>query len=343
MEMTDVINDTLDELESIYNQLAQASCEREFLTDDEHTFIYAEINRITTPLGATAISVIPSLESDNFFERNSITASMEGIGEAIKDGAKAFFKRIFEMLKGVFTRIAERYKGLTAKLAKLRQKADVVNKTVERTKAQKAPAQATEDQAPEGQKAPLVTKFQIDMTILKIDGVADKVNSAESMNSYISKLTGHLSNLIRDFSARMDFGPDTNNFDVDSMKALQNLEVDNTPSQYVIDVSRELPAWERWTKTTLPFVGRVFENIAKKQIQTKMQEHLTAAERAVNTEKDEAKLNGYRQRINGLGKMIKTFDMLLAAITSIDIKPMSTPPPIPSSTTSTPPASTPTT
>lgn len=349
MTVTDILNTSLDGLESIYNELSQASMEREFLTNDECDYVYKAIGDAANLVGAKAVDIVPSLESDNYFERNNIQVSMEAISQSIKDGAKAFFKKIFEMLKTVCTRITETYKNLVGRLTKLKQKISAVRLAKQKVDASKGKPEAvntaaqapkpatTNPTSPEAQESvqpskpatPQVTKFQITIRLLQIDGVADKVNSAESMNAYITKLSQHLSALTRDFSQRMEYGPDTNNFAVDSMKDLQNVEVVEAPEYLVIDVTREWSTWERWEKTTVPHVEATFNRISKTQVQTKMQQHLIAAERAVNTEKDEAKLTGYRQRINELGKMIKTFDMLLTAIASVDVRPMASPPPNP--------------
>lgn len=341
MHVAEPLNKSLDALESLYNELHQVSLERDYLTNDEVGYVSNALQGAVEIIGAKPLDVVPSLESDNYFERNSVQVSMEAIGETIKSGVKAAIVALMNMIKNLCNRVAAHYKALPAKIAKLRSKANVVTQTIEKAKTQKTP-QATAPAAPTSGEAepatetktpqPLVTKFHVTMTLLKFDDVADKVDNAAAMNTYITKLATHLNALVRDFSSRMDYGSETNNFAVDSMKALQNVTVSDTPVQILVDVSRDAAFWERWTKTTLPFLERTFQDIAKKDVQVKMQTHLTAAERATNTEKDETKLGGYRQRINELGKMIKTFDMILAGISSVDIKPVSTPPPNPSAT-----------
>lgn len=335
MHVADTLNVALDGLESLYSELVQVSQERDYLSNDELEYVTAVVSNVALQLGGTANQILPSLESDNYFERNDIQVSMEAIGEAIKSGAKAALQALIKLIRSLCERVAERFKSLSTKFANLRKKAQVVTQASEKAKTTKAPAPTTnEGQSttnPQSQEPakPLVTKFAVQMTLLEFDGVADKVTNAASMNAYVAKLSSHLSNLTRDFSTRMDYGSDTNNFAVDSMKALQNVTTSEQPIQIILDVSREASAWERWRDSTLPYLERTFAEITKKDVMTKMNTHYTNAERLANTEKDEAKLAGYRQRINELGKMIKTFDILLAAISSVDIKPASTPPPVP--------------
>ena len=77
--------------------------QRTNLTETELALVRLNVKHAATQIGADSSSLIPSLESDNFFEATDVVASMEAIGEAIKSGAKA----VWETIKAAFVKFKE--------------------------------------------------------------------------------------------------------------------------------------------------------------------------------------------------------------------------------------------
>ena len=97
-EVVDTVTAGVASLESIYQTLEQVSQERDTLTETEVSFMQIALSGIAKPMGGRASDLVPSIESDNFFERNDVVASMESIGAAMKAGAKAGYDAIKKLL-----------------------------------------------------------------------------------------------------------------------------------------------------------------------------------------------------------------------------------------------------
>ena len=114
-QVLETVTDGVASLESIYITLEQLSKERDTLTDGEVNFMRIALGAVAQPMGGVASNIVPSLESDNFFERNDVVASMESIGAAMKAGAKAAyeaFKKLIAKLKEWFGSAVTRAKAL---------------------------------------------------------------------------------------------------------------------------------------------------------------------------------------------------------------------------------------
>lgn len=118
-EVVDVVTDGVASLESIYMTLEQVSQERDTLTDAEVDFMRIALAGIAKPMGGGVAHLVPSLESDNYFERNDVQVSMESVGAAIKAGAKAGY----EALKNLLVKLKEWFLNSTRKA---KQKAQVL-------------------------------------------------------------------------------------------------------------------------------------------------------------------------------------------------------------------------
>lgn len=114
-EVVDTITTGVASLESIYQTLEQVSQERDTLTETEVSFMQIALSGIAKPMGGRATDLVPSIESDNYFERNDVVASMESVGAAMKAGAKAGYealKNLLVKLKEWFNNAVTRAKGL---------------------------------------------------------------------------------------------------------------------------------------------------------------------------------------------------------------------------------------
>ena len=121
-EVVDVVTDGVASLESIYMTLAQVSQERDTLTDGEVAFMRIALAKIAKPMGGTAAHLVPSVESDNYFERNDVQVSMESVGSAIKAGGKAAYeaiKNLLAKLKEWFLNSSRKAKQKAAALGQL--------------------------------------------------------------------------------------------------------------------------------------------------------------------------------------------------------------------------------
>lgn len=101
-EVAGTVADSVASLESIYQTLAQVSQERDTLTDAEVSFMHIALGGVAGRMGGKATDLVPSLESDNYFERNSVTASMESVGSAFKAGVTAAGAAIKTLIKKIY-------------------------------------------------------------------------------------------------------------------------------------------------------------------------------------------------------------------------------------------------
>lgn len=113
-EKAEVIGEVKESLESIYETLA--SMESAGVTfDDGHAALTAiALNTAMGRIGGTAGSIVPSLESDNFFERTDLVASMEGIGAAIGAAAKAAGAAIMKAIRTAIEYLKKKFGKLGA-------------------------------------------------------------------------------------------------------------------------------------------------------------------------------------------------------------------------------------
>lgn len=113
-EKAEVIGEVKESLESIYETLA--SMESAGVTfDDGHAALTAiALNTAMGRIGGTAGSIVPSLESDNFFERTDLVASMEGIGAAIGAAAKAAGTAIMKAIRTAIEYLKKKFGKLGA-------------------------------------------------------------------------------------------------------------------------------------------------------------------------------------------------------------------------------------
>lgn len=121
VKTAEVVTAALASLESLYDTLATVSQERDTLTDTEVSFMRIALAGTAKSLGGTVTQLVPSLESDNFFERNDVVASMESIGSAIKAGVKAAyeaFKKLIVKLKEWFTNAKVKLASIKARFTK---------------------------------------------------------------------------------------------------------------------------------------------------------------------------------------------------------------------------------
>lgn len=117
----EILTQSIASLESMYETLTVVSQERDTLTDTEVSFMRIALAGTAKSLGGTVTQLVPSLESDNFFERNDVVASMESIGAAIKAGAKAAyeaFKKLIAKLKEWFTNAKVKLASIKARFTK---------------------------------------------------------------------------------------------------------------------------------------------------------------------------------------------------------------------------------
>lgn len=120
--VADTITTGIASLESIYQTLEQVSQERDTLTETEVSFMQIALSGIAKPMGGRATDLVPSIESDNYFERNDVVASMESVGSAIKAGAKAGYeaiKKFLTKLKEWFIDSSRKAKAKAAALGQL--------------------------------------------------------------------------------------------------------------------------------------------------------------------------------------------------------------------------------
>lgn len=111
-EKAEVVEDVKSSLESVYETLASMeSAGIEF--DGGHAALTAiALNTTMGRIGGTAGSIAPSLESDNYFERTDLVASMEGIGAAIGAAAKAGLDAIIKAIRTAIAYLKKKFSKL---------------------------------------------------------------------------------------------------------------------------------------------------------------------------------------------------------------------------------------
>ena len=123
IKTTEVVTESIASLEALYETLTTVSQERDTLTDFEVSMMRITLTGTAKSLNGTVAQIVPSLESDNYFERNDVNVSMESIGQAIKSGVAAFAKVVVELakklaswVKNVGARIADKARLVRSKL-----------------------------------------------------------------------------------------------------------------------------------------------------------------------------------------------------------------------------------
>ena len=123
VKTAETVTEAIASLESVYVTLGAISQERDTLSDTEVSFMRIALAGTAKSLGGTVVQLVPSIESDNYFERNDVVASMESIGAAMKAGAGAFIKavialakKIGQWMKSVGTRVLDKAKLVRSKL-----------------------------------------------------------------------------------------------------------------------------------------------------------------------------------------------------------------------------------
>ena len=111
-EKAEVVEDVKSSLESVYETLASMeSAGIEF--DGGHAALTTiALNTTMGRIGGTAGSIVPSLESDNYFERTDLVASMEGIGAAIGAAAKAGLDAIIKAIRTAIAYLKKKFSKL---------------------------------------------------------------------------------------------------------------------------------------------------------------------------------------------------------------------------------------
>lgn len=126
VKTAETVTESIASLEALYETLTIVSQERDTLTEGEAGLIRIALTGIAKPMGGTALDLVPSLESDNYFERNDVNVSMESIGSAIKSGVSTFIKVVIDLakklgawIKNVGSRLADKARLVRSKLRAL--------------------------------------------------------------------------------------------------------------------------------------------------------------------------------------------------------------------------------
>lgn len=126
IKTTEVVTESIASLEALYETLTTVSQERDTLTDFEVSMMRITLTGTAKSLNGTVAQIVPSLESDNYFERNDVNVSMESIGQAFKSGVSTFIKVVIDLakklgawIKNVGTRIADKARLVRSKLRAL--------------------------------------------------------------------------------------------------------------------------------------------------------------------------------------------------------------------------------
>lgn len=100
-ETGDNVEDAVSSLESLYEVLSLTASTESCMSDSTIALVGLHLDMIGSKLGTTGASLVPSLESDNYFERNDVVASMEAIMDRIKEGTAAIGGTVRKMYEGV--------------------------------------------------------------------------------------------------------------------------------------------------------------------------------------------------------------------------------------------------
>ena len=113
-EKAEVVEDVKSSLESVYETLASMESAGVQFDDGHATLTAIALNTTMSRMGGKAADICPSLESDNFFERTDLTASMESIGSAIGAAAKAAGKAILQAIRTAIEYLKKKFASLGA-------------------------------------------------------------------------------------------------------------------------------------------------------------------------------------------------------------------------------------
>ena len=97
----DNVEDAVSSLESLYEVLELTASQESVMSDTTVALVGLHLNSVGALLGTNASGLVPSLESDNYFERNDIQVSMEAIMDRIKEGTAAIGGTVRKMYEGV--------------------------------------------------------------------------------------------------------------------------------------------------------------------------------------------------------------------------------------------------
>lgn len=106
IEAADVTGDNVEQavssLESLYEVLELTASQESQMSDVTVALVGLHLNSVGALLGGVkATNLVPSLESDNYFERTDVVASMEAIMDRIKEGTAAIGGTVRKMYEGV--------------------------------------------------------------------------------------------------------------------------------------------------------------------------------------------------------------------------------------------------
>lgn len=97
----DNVEQAVSSLESLYEVLELTASQESQMSDVTVALVGLHLNNIGGLLGTSASGLVPSLESDNYFERTDVQVSMEAIMDRIKEGTAAIGGTIRKMYEGV--------------------------------------------------------------------------------------------------------------------------------------------------------------------------------------------------------------------------------------------------
>lgn len=111
-DKAETMEDIKSSLESVYQTIA--SMESAGVTFDEgHAALTAiALNTTLARIGGNVSSIAPSLESDNYFERTDVVASMESIGAAIGAAGKAALAAIIKAIRTAIAYVKNKFSKL---------------------------------------------------------------------------------------------------------------------------------------------------------------------------------------------------------------------------------------
>ena len=164
----DVVSNILDcvaSLEATQNILKDIiQTDRYELSSTELAFTRLSINQAASKINTNGSALVPSVESDNYFESNLVVSVEAEIGKAIVNGVKAAYEKVMKFIKFLYAKLTEygsKLKNkLKSKIADLKAKVTAFKEKIKKTPKETLVTAAKEsNSAPEGEGIEIQTRF----------------------------------------------------------------------------------------------------------------------------------------------------------------------------------------